>query len=219
VILSPAHTARVLRIVAVGLAILCLIVLRVLTSAREELAAADAAIEREDVESAIVHYRRAARWYVPASPLHVRALAKLESIGQAAERVGDTERALSAYRSVRGSIMATRSFYVPERARLTRANQRIALLMAEQSAPGVDLGKSKTQLRSEHLALLEREPGPDVLWTMVLLVGFFGWVASAFAFTAKAIDEHDRWVAAEAKKWGALIALGFGLFVLGMALA
>jgi hypothetical protein len=216
---SPARTARTFRILAVVLAILSLIVMRVLMSAREELASADAAFERADLESAVVHYRRAARWYVPASPIHVRALAKLESIGQAAERAGDTELALSAYRSVRGSIMAVRSFYVPERARLSRANQRIALLMAEQPAPGMDLGKSKAQIQSEHLALLQREPGPSVLWTIVLLVGFFSWVFGAFVFSARAIDEHDRWVVAEAKKWSIVIALGFGLFVLGMALA
>ncbi len=208
-----------MRTVAVVLSIVFLLVLRVLASAKDELARADAAIEQGDVESAIVHYRRAARFYVPASPLHVRGLIALERIGAEAERAGDAERALAAYRAVRGSIMAARSFYVPERPRLARVDERIASLMAAQPAPSMDLGKSRAQIKAEHLALLSREPGPSVAWTLVLLVGFFGWVFGAFAFSEKAVDDQDRWVRAEAKKWGAVVMLGFGLFVLGLSFA
>jgi hypothetical protein len=171
------------------------------------------------VETAIVHYRRAARWYAPGSPYHVEALAKLGAIAGKAEQTGDRELALSAYRAIRGAIMSTRSFYVPERVRLEAANQRIAALMAELPAPPMDAGKSREQLRREHLALLQQDPGPDVLWTLVLLVGFFSWVLGAFAFTQRAIDDEDRFVGREALRWGAVIVVGFGLFVLGMSLA
>ena len=97
-----------MRTVAVLLSILLLLVMRVLVSAKDELSQADAALEQGDVYSAIVHYRRAARFYVPVSPLHVRGLAALERIGAQAEQAGDVERALSAYRAARGSIMAAR---------------------------------------------------------------------------------------------------------------
>jgi hypothetical protein len=180
---------------------------------------ADSLVAQSDVDGAVVHYRRAARWYAPGSPYHVRALDQLARIGHEAEASGDGERALGAYRAVRGSIMAARSFYVPERARLRAANERIAALMSELPAPGMDAGKSRDQIRREHLGLLERDPGPSVLWTLVLLLGFFAWVSAAFVFSVRAIDEHDRWVVPEARKWGAVMVLGFGLFVLGMALA
>ena len=36
---------------------------------------------------------------------------------------------------------------------------------------------------------------------------------------AGAVDEQDRFVPREVLRWGAGIALGFGLFVLGMSLA
>jgi hypothetical protein len=52
-----------------------------------------------------------------------------------------------------------------------------------------------------------------------LLVGFALWVTAAFVFSVRAVDEQDRWVFPEVRKWGALIAVGFGLFVLGMLLA
>lgn len=216
---SPTIVARVARGVGVA-ALLCSVLLaRVISSAKEELGEAEARVEQGDLDGAIVHYRRAARWYAPFSPYHVTALDGLAKIAVEAEQKGEVERALSAYRAVRGSIMATRSFYVPEQARLRAANTRIAALMAELPPPGMDAGKSKAQIEREHLALLSQMPGPSVLWTLVLLVGFFGWVSAAFAFSVRAIDEQDRWVMPEARKWGTLIALGFGLFVLGMALA
>jgi len=192
---------------------------RVLHSARAELETATAAAQSGEIERALTHYRRAARFYLPGSPYHVRALEQLAGIASAAEAAGDSERALSAYRAIRGSILATRSFYVPQRERLRAADVRIAALMAEQPAPGMDAGKSKAQLRAEHLALLERSPDPKLFWTFSLLAGFFAFVAAAFLFSARAIDEHDRIRPTEAKRWGALIAIGFGLFVLGLALA
>ena len=198
--------------------VLGVIVVRVVTSARAELAEADALHAAHDRDGAIVHYRRAARWYAPGSPYHLRALERLTRIAADAERAGDRERALTAYRSVRGAIMATRSLYIPEQQLLASTNQRIAALMSELPPPGMDAGKSREQLRREHLALLEQLPGPDPFWTCVLLCGFFGWISAAFVFSVRAIDERDRWVPREALRWGAAIGLGFGLFVLGMTL-
>ena len=192
---------------------------RVIHSARAELTSGHAAYSGGDTEGAIVHYRRAARFYVPGSPYHVQALQKLQIIGTRAEQKGNSEQALSAYRAIRGAILATRSLYVPERARLNAANERIAALMAEQEPPGVDAGKTKPQLRAEHLALLTAEPDPNPFWTCVLLLGFAAWVGAAFVFSSRAIDANDRFVMAEVRIWGAVIAVGFGLFALGLALA
>jgi hypothetical protein len=217
--ISPPRVRALLKGLTIASLVLLVLVLRVVGSARQELSEADAALAQANVDSAIVHYRRAARWYAPCSPYHVRALERLARLGRDAEVQGDSERALHAYRSLRGAIMATRSFYVPEPARLAAANRRIATLMADLPPPGVDAGKSKAQLRLEHLALLESIPGPNVFWTCVLLLGFACWVSAAFVFSFRAIDEHDRWVSDQARKWGALIVLGFGLFVLGMSLA
>ncbi len=216
----PAATVtRVARGFGIAAVVLSVLLVRVLSSARQELQAADALLAQKDVDGAIIHYRRAARWYAPGSPYHVEALQRLAEIARDAEASSDVDRALRAERAIRAAIMATRSFYVPERARLQTADEHIAALMAEQPAPGMDAGKSKDQIRREHLALLEHDPGPNVFWTLVLLSGFAAWVSAAFVFSVRAIDEQDRWVPDQARKWGAVIVLGFGLFVLGMALA
>jgi tetratricopeptide (TPR) repeat protein len=192
---------------------------RVVSSARSELRAGDAYATRGQVEAALVHYRRAARWYAPLSPYHVHALARLGAIGANAERRERPELALEAYRAIRAALLSTRSWYVPEQARLRAADERIASLMAALPPPPMDAGKSREQLRREHLALLRADPAPSVAWTLVLLLGFASWVAGAFAFTLRAIDAEDRLIPGQVRRWGAVIAIGFCLFVLGMSLA
>jgi hypothetical protein len=214
----PRLARRALQVLVALAGILTLISARVVISARQELTQGEQLLAANDRDAAIVHLRRAARWYAPLSPYHVRALTRLAEIGQAAERTGEAELALSAYRAVRGAILATRSTYVPERARLEAANRRIAVLMSKQPAPGIDAGKSEKQLFDEHLALLRPIPGPNVFWSCVLLLGFVCWVASAFALSVRAIDDEDRWVVRELRRWGGMIAFGFSLFILGMVL-
>jgi len=199
--------------------LLAVIATRVVTSSRAELAQGHTLRGRGDVDGAIVHYRRAARWYAPGSPYHVEALDALGALGRAAAARGDVEQALSAYRGVRAAILGARSFYTPETARLAAANRRIADLMSQQPAPPVDAGKTRERIAAEHLALLEAPMRPNIFWTIVLLLGFAGWVAGAFLFVARAIDSDDRIVGKEARRWGTLVVVGFGLFVLGMALA
>ena len=216
--MGKKHLRLALQLLAFGACVLLLVAARVVISARQELQQADALLSQADRAGAVVHYRRAARWYLPLSPYHVQALTRLAEVGAAAERAGDAELALSAYRALRGAILATRSTYVPERERLAAANDHIARLMSQQPAPGMDAGKTEKQLYDEHLALLTPIAGPNVFWSCVLLLGFVCWVGSAFAFSMRAIDDDERWVHAEARRWGSLIALGFGLFVLGMVL-
>lgn len=217
--MSPQRIRSLLRWTLVVALLFFAFTVRVVTSAAAELRTADEYRARGDIDAAVVHYRRAARWYAPGSPYHVRALVQLAAIGRSAESKGDAELALAAYRAIRAAIMSTRSFYVPEQARLRAADERIASLMAGLPAPPMDAGKSREQLRREHLALLREDPGPSVVWSLLLLLGFATWVGSAFAFTQRAIDEEDRFVKREALRYGALIVVGFGLFVLGMTQA
>jgi tetratricopeptide (TPR) repeat protein len=217
---SAGGRTRVLLRAALVLAVLLAAVgARVVSSARSELRAGDAYAKRGEVEAALVRYRRAARWYAPLSPYHVQALARLGAIGADAERRERPELALEAYRAIRAAILSTRSWYVPEQVRLRAADERIASLMAALPAPPMDAGKSRERLRREHLALLRADPDPSVAWTLVLLFGFGSWVAGAFAFTLRAIDADDRFIPRQVWRWGAVIVVGFGMFVLGMSLA
>lgn len=207
------------KILGVAGVILAVLAVRVVTASQGELERADRLREQGDLDAAIVHYRRAARWYAPASPYPPEALTALSEIAAEAEREGDRRLALTAWRAVRAAIMSTRSFYVPYEGRLEEANRHIAELMASLDPPPIDAGKSRAELRDEHLALLRSVERPDPAWTLVLLFGFALWVGAAFGFATRAVDEEDRVVRSAALRWGLAVAVGFALFVLGLALA
>jgi hypothetical protein len=131
------------KIAAIAGVVLVVLAVRVVTSSRAELEQGNRMRAAGQPEAAVVHYRRAARWYAPGSPYGVEALSRLGEIGREAEEAEDEELALSAWRAVRAAILSTRSFYTPERRRLEAANARIADLMASLPPPPIDARKSR----------------------------------------------------------------------------
>ncbi len=180
------------RALAVAGVLLAVLAVRVVSSSHAELRRGEQLLAQGDADSAILALRRAARWYAPGNPY-----------GAEAERAGETERALAAYRSIHGAIWSARSVYVPYRDRLARADERIAALTGG----------------GEVLAELRAPERPHVGWTILLLAGWIAWTAGAFLFAQRAIDEEDRVRGPAARLWGTVVVLGFGLFVIGMALA
>lgn len=210
---------RIGRGIGVAGVLTLLLAVRVVSASSVELREADRLRGRGDVDASIAHYRRAARWYAPGNVYVTDALDRLAEIGASAEGEGDPERALAAWRSVRGAILGARSFYVPHGERLAQADQRIATLMSELPPPAIDAERSPEQRRAAHLTLLREVPRPAVGWSIAALLGLAAWIVAAFAFVTRAIDEDDRIVGHSARLWGTVWIVGFGLFVLGLALA
>lgn len=202
-----------LRALAVLGVLLAVLAVRVVTGSRAELRRGEQLLAQRDPDAAILSLRRAARWYAPGNPYGAEALERLLAIGAEAERAGDHERALAAYRAVHGAVMSTRSVFVPHREHLERADERIAALTSE-----VARGEP-ARTRRDVLAELRAPERPHVGWTLLLLAGWIAWTAGAFVFAQRAIDEEDRLRGREAGIWGTVVVLGFGLFVIGMALA
>lgn len=210
----PAVTALL-----VVLALLGLVYGRVLFESHREWTEGRQWLARDDADEAIVHYRRAALWYEPINPWCVAALDGLAGIARRAERRGELDRALAAWRAIRGSILGTRSFYTPRPARLHAANRRIAALMAKQPRPAQDIAKTEPALAREHLRLLERDDAPSTFWAIVLLAGFFGWIGAAFAFIYRGLDADGHLVRPAAVRWAGLVLVGVVIWVLGMVMA
>jgi hypothetical protein len=174
---------------------------------------------RAQEEEAVTRWRRAARWYLPGAPHVGKAYDRLEALAAAATQAGDAELALMAWRAVRSSCLATRSFYVPQRARLGRANQAIATLMARTEDPATDPGKDEAARRAWHLALLERDEAPSVGWSLLAVLGFATWVGGGFWFAFRGLDGEDRLVKREAGRAGVLVAIGMVVWALALYLA
>ena len=199
--------------------IFSVVLVRVVFSSRKELHQAQEALARGDEDGALIHFRRAAKWYAPGNPYCTQALTELASLAQKREEEHRIEDALFAWRAVRGSILSTRSSFVPHQRRLEQANQRIADLTATLDPPAIDAGKTPNEIREEHLVLLEDIPAPHRGWTLVLLVGFLTWMISAFLFTTQAFDENDRFLKPQAMRFGSFMVLGFIAFAIGLSFA
>lgn len=202
------------RAAAIGGVLLAVLAVRVVSASHAELHRGEQHLARGEEDAAILALRRAGRLYAPGNPYSREALQRLLAIGRAAEERGDVPQALAAYRAVRGAIMASRSVYVPHQDRLEQADERIAELTAEATR-----GRPGARPAATVLAELRAPLRPRLGWTLLLLAGWLAWIVGAFAFAHRALDEEDRVRPGAARLWGTVILVGFGSFVLGMALA
>jgi hypothetical protein len=189
---TPSRQRRTIGYALSAALVLLCTVTRALVESSRELSAAERAASRGDTSDSIRHLRRAAHWYVPGSPYCATAYEKLERIATEAEAQGRAEQALSAWRAIRASALATRWLIVPERPRLERANRHIAALMAELPAPPEDRTKDRARLREEHLSLLSEDHAPDPAWIVVVALGLAAWLTGLFRAMRDGWDEEDR---------------------------
>ncbi|MFH2010166.1 MAG: hypothetical protein ABI333_26445 [bacterium] len=216
--------------VVVTLALLAVVSGRVVCSSRGEyqeghaaerraVKATDPARRTRASQDAIVHYRRAARWYAPGNGYGTRALDGLTRLGKLAERQGDRQTALMAHRAIRRAILGARSFYTPHADRLARANRHIARLTARQQGGETAGAEQLARAEAWHLKRLQASTAPSVAWSILALLGFLGWVAGALLFIYRAITPEDRLVGRQALIWGGVILAGLLLWLLGLSQA
>ncbi len=194
------------------------VILRVLVGGRVQCARAEAEMEAGRPYQAVLCYERAVRWYLPGSPYVGRAADALWELAREAQREGDDELALFACRGLRGAAYATRSFYQPLADRIAACDEEIAALMAADArAAWPDRSLSEDQRRQVILDNLRRRDDPSTAWIVVLEAGFLAWLAAgaALAWRWGRPDNALRTTVALA----AVFATGYGLWILGMALA
>lgn len=189
---TPSARRRAAGYAVVAVIVVTTAALRALVESGREVAAAESALAAGDTSDGIRKLRRAAHWYVPGSPFVARAYERLERVATEAEAQGRNEQALSAWRAIRSSALATRWLIVPERARLDRANRHIAALMAELPPPPEDRAKDRARLREEHLSLLSEDKAPDPAWLVVLAIGLVAWLTGLFRALRDGWDQDDR---------------------------
>lgn len=123
------------------LALLCAVIVltaaatRAVVAGRAALADGDAALRRNDPAAAIVHWRRAARWYVPLAGTTADALSRLSTLAAAAETRGDTATAQAAWLAVRTAVISLRGLTAPHDELRRRADARLAVLLATPDNP------------------------------------------------------------------------------------
>ena len=206
--------------VAVVVVAFCAVVLlRVASESRTELAAAHAYRYDDRLALAVEHYRRAIRWSLPLSTNTAEAVSALESIAGELETAGDVTGALLAWRSLSGGLAATRFLYSGSSPTRENASEHIARLIALDRSAAIDANLTVEQLAADHRRLLSEEISPDPWWGTLLLLGMALWVGALVLLARRGFDSAGRfhWAAARGPIWGALV--GFVSFALGLLFA
>lgn len=193
-----------------------LIYSKIYLSSRSEFNTAEIALSNEDYLSAMTHYERAVLWYLPIGGYAERSAERLWEIAVIMEEI-DKKQALKAYRLLRSAFIASRSFYTPGKSWIDRSDQKIAGLMAEEpDYSEEDRNKSIEQKTEEALAILKQPIKPDPLWSVVLEIGFFGWVAGALLFIFRAFHSGQQMIIKRGLFWGGIVIFFYALWILGM---
>jgi tetratricopeptide (TPR) repeat protein len=92
----------------------------------------EAALSRGDFAGAVAGYESALHMYIPFHPTIETAAERLWLVGETNERLGDINRALIAYRSLRSSFYADQWFVTPGTEWIGKCDARIAALVPLQ---------------------------------------------------------------------------------------
>lgn len=193
-----------------------MIYLKVFLSSRAEFRAAESARMNGDDQEAMIHYERAILWYLPIAGYVEPAAEALWRLGTQLEEK-DKKLALEAFRSLRSGFYGTRSFYTPGQEWIARSDQKIAALMA-QEPPYSDADKKKTleERTEEALAILKRPQKPHAGWSIVLEIGFWGWVSGVLLFIMTGFSAENRVIPKRGLLLGGLILFFYSLWIVGM---
>ena len=208
-----------LRVLAATLVLLALVAARVHVESARELAAADAATAAGDVRETLVHLRRAARWSAPLDPPSQEALLRLRRMAEQAEASGDTPTALYAWRAIRGSNVAAESLFTPNAEATAAAERHIAALMARVDPPQIHADESEGERRARYLAALQDHGRPNRAALLSVWLGLGLFLFGLAAVATRGFDAEDRPQRGALVRFGAAAAVGFMLFVAGLALA
>lgn len=87
------------------------------------------ALRRGDFAGAVAGFESALHMYIPSHPTIEKAAERLWQIGETNEKLGDINRALIAYRSLRSSFYADHWLVTPGKAWIDKCDRKIAALL------------------------------------------------------------------------------------------
>jgi hypothetical protein len=176
----------VVLVLALGLVSFALGTFRTLERGQQELASSDAAFDRGELETALLHARRAALLYVPGAPHVTAAYERIRAIALGSERAREPVMAAAAWRAMRAAAIETAHSWQPHGFELAEANAQLERLLS--AAPG-NLGFADAAARST------RAP----VWTLLLAAGFVAAVVGAILTIWRGLRPSGEWVLARAR--------------------
>lgn len=175
---------RILLVVALVLAGLGALAVRVVVEGRSALAQADAALARGAPAEAIRGFEAGARWYLPLAPHVDEAYDRLRELMAA----NDPAVAMAAARAIRAAARATTGLWTPHAEDLAAADRRIAELSARdpEAAPA---GNTTAARESWYLNRLARDSRPSTGAAVVAALGILLWIGGFLVLVRRGLDD------------------------------
>ena len=207
-----------LRIVVLLAAFVVILYAKVAYNASQDFALGEDAYTHGEYKRAMTQYERTIKWYTPLSTVVQRAVERLWQLGTEAEARGEISLALEAYQTLRSSLYAVQSFYIPYQSWIPKSEERIAPLLAKTKA-GEEPNEDKLAQDTARFAMqLQRHVGPHLGWSILLEIGFLGWVGATVGLIWYVVDEAGHFARRQGLLWGSLMAVFFALWLIGMRL-
>jgi len=207
---------QVVRILGVLLFLAAVLVVKVTYNARQEFARGEEAYTCGTYNAAIIHYERAIKWYTPFSKTVQMAVERLWQLGTEAETREDWPLALEAYQSLRSSLYAVQSFYVPYQSWIPKSEEHIAPLLAKTKIGAEPRADKLVQDTARFAMQLQRHVGPHLGWSILVEIGFLGWVGATVSLIWYVVDQDGNFAQRQGLLWGSLLAVFFALWVVSM---
>jgi hypothetical protein len=207
-----------LRIIGLLVVFMVILYTNVAYNSRQDFALGEDAYAHGEYKRAITHYERTIKWYTPLSTVVQRAIERLWQLGTEAEARGEFVLALEAYQTLRSSLYAVQSFYIPYQSWIPKSEARIAPLLARTKA-GAEHNEDKLAQDTARFTMqLQRHVGPHLGWSILTEIGFLGWVGATVGLIWYVVDEAGHFARRQGLLWGSLMAVFFALWLIGMRL-
>lgn len=166
---------------------------RVFYLQRSHFMAAEKYYHEADYKLALREYDTAMHFYTPLSPYIQKSAERLWQIGEMFERQQRFDWANIAYSSIRSSFYASRSLYTPGKDWINRCEGKIAdlnvkILLREGS---IKPEEAETE-KNKHLHVMKVDRAPLPSWSLLVELGFTGWIASVIFIIFKGFDDNGR---------------------------
>lgn len=192
---------RALIVIAIVVAGLGALAVRVVIEGRGALADGDAALTAKRPLDAIAAWESAARWYLPLAPHVDEAYARLVEFANS-----DTKYRIAAWRAVRRAATATRSLWQPHADDLAAANTALAKLSAEHPEGAPAAGQNVAERTAFFAARLAEDRRPSRGAAALAILGILSWLAGIGVVVRRGIDAGGRLV-----RRPALVGIGLSL--------
>jgi hypothetical protein len=166
---------------------------RVFFLQRGHFLAAETYYHDADWKLAIREYDTAMHFYTPFSPYIQKSAERLWDIGETFEKQQRLDWAVVAYSSIRSAFYGSRSFYTPGHDWIVRCDDKISgidvkILIKEGNVkPGEAL-----QEKEKLLYVMKVDKAPNIGWSVLAELTFFGWILSVIFIIFRGFDEDGR---------------------------